>query len=475
MQTFAQKQTPTETHKPNGPGRSNHAGNTAEPLSADHQDSAVAPPIVHEVLGSSGQPLDAATRTFMEPRFGHDFSHVRVHADAKAAESAQTVNALAYTAGSHIVFGTGQFEPKKKEGRKLFAHELAHVVQQSENDPNPGTLRLGPIRDPYELQAAQLADSLTGSAGAASAKTLNRVPTRGVLQRVPGMIGVDPLGPILAVNELVAEQAYVNAVNQLKTIDPTIYGYLSKTKLNGPRAAVLTALAADPTARIQFTFNLEVKTAALPPNTDAEFEGKDTQLTGTGANRTLTSNMVMNISRGASASLAENLYHEGLHMLIFMDHLRDGFLPTSPHGAALTNYKKIAQAQPGYGYLSAELEVFIDLDLSNRKLNTPGAAKKDSDKLLADLWEEKYVRDQEKTKFAAPFTNSSLAAAYIVKDLGELGIRANPSDRNLISIIQKAATILDAIDRQLGTTPSPTQTAPNQATPKNKQSTPANP
>ena len=55
------------------------------------------PPIVHEVLRSPGQPLDAATRAFMEPRFGHDFSNVRVHTDAKAAESARTVNALAYT------------------------------------------------------------------------------------------------------------------------------------------------------------------------------------------------------------------------------------------------------------------------------------------------------------------------------------------------------------------------------------------
>src|SRR5262245_44078336 len=55
------------------------------------------PPIVHEVLRSPGQPLDAQTRAFMEPRFGHDFSGVRVHTDARAAESAQAVNSLAYT------------------------------------------------------------------------------------------------------------------------------------------------------------------------------------------------------------------------------------------------------------------------------------------------------------------------------------------------------------------------------------------
>src|SRR5439155_26504273 len=63
------------------------------------------PPIVQHVLNSTGQPLDSTTRAFMEPRLGHDFSHVRVHTDAKAAESARAVNALAYTVGQNVVFG----------------------------------------------------------------------------------------------------------------------------------------------------------------------------------------------------------------------------------------------------------------------------------------------------------------------------------------------------------------------------------
>jgi GH24 family phage-related lysozyme (muramidase) len=88
------------------------------------------PPIVYEVLRSPGQPLDPATRAFMEPRFGHDFSQVRVHADAKAAESARAVNALAYTLGRDVVFGNEQYSPGTSEGRRLLAHELVHVVQQ---------------------------------------------------------------------------------------------------------------------------------------------------------------------------------------------------------------------------------------------------------------------------------------------------------------------------------------------------------
>lgn len=88
------------------------------------------PSIVGDVLHSSGQPLDSAARAFMEPRFGHDFSNVRVHTDARAEESARAVNALAYTVGRDMVFGTGRYAPGTHDGKRLLAHELTHVVQQ---------------------------------------------------------------------------------------------------------------------------------------------------------------------------------------------------------------------------------------------------------------------------------------------------------------------------------------------------------
>ncbi|MGD8405173.1 MAG: DUF4157 domain-containing protein [Anaerolineales bacterium] len=92
------------------------------------------PPIVHEVLRSPGRPLDGKTRAFMEPRFGHDFSGVRVHTDVKAAKSTQAVNALAYTVGQDVVFGAGQYDPRKSTGQRLLAHELTHVVQQGKSN-----------------------------------------------------------------------------------------------------------------------------------------------------------------------------------------------------------------------------------------------------------------------------------------------------------------------------------------------------
>lgn len=159
--------------------------------SMNNSETGQVPPVVHEVLQSSGQPLNATTRSFFELRFGHDFSkipvssssrqlspsrlmigesksvyekeadhiadsimrkenhenetlsanerqgekfdlsRVRVHTDARAAESARSVNALAYTVGNSIVFGAGQFAPQTHDGRRLIAHELTHVAQQT--------------------------------------------------------------------------------------------------------------------------------------------------------------------------------------------------------------------------------------------------------------------------------------------------------------------------------------------------------
>jgi hypothetical protein len=82
-------------------------------------------------LRGGGETLGQSVRAFFEPRFGHDFSQVRVHTGWQAAESARTVNALAYTVGRDVVFGAGQYAPHTSEGKRLIAHELTHVVQQT--------------------------------------------------------------------------------------------------------------------------------------------------------------------------------------------------------------------------------------------------------------------------------------------------------------------------------------------------------
>jgi hypothetical protein len=97
--------------------------------------STVASPIVREALNSTGQPLDASTRAYMEPRFGRDFSHVRIHADANSARMADVINAEAFTVGHDIYFGSGKSQRQSPDSDRLLAHELAHVIQQSDMEP----------------------------------------------------------------------------------------------------------------------------------------------------------------------------------------------------------------------------------------------------------------------------------------------------------------------------------------------------
>jgi hypothetical protein len=108
--------------------------------------SAVAPPIIHEVLSQPGQALDRPTRGFFESRLQHDLSGVRIHSGPMAEESASAVNARAYTVGQHIVFGAGRWAPATDAGRRLLAHELSHTIQQSSVPSSPKTAGTMPIR-----------------------------------------------------------------------------------------------------------------------------------------------------------------------------------------------------------------------------------------------------------------------------------------------------------------------------------------
>jgi hypothetical protein len=121
------------------------------------------PLVVHEVLNSPGEPLDIGTRALMEPRFGHDFSKVRIHTDGKAAESAKAVDALAYTVGQNIVFGAGQYAPGTSAGKGLLAHELVHTLQQSNQKSFQNKLDVGKHDDVFEREADKIASRVLDS------------------------------------------------------------------------------------------------------------------------------------------------------------------------------------------------------------------------------------------------------------------------------------------------------------------------
>ncbi len=131
-----------------------------------------APPVVHEALTATGRPLDAGTRAFMEPRFGHDFSEVRVHTGALAEESARAVGARAYTVGRDIVFAGGEHAPENPLGRRLLAHELSHVVQQGAAS---GALHSDGILQRQPAAPAQTPQSMPGQTPAQADEELEKI------------------------------------------------------------------------------------------------------------------------------------------------------------------------------------------------------------------------------------------------------------------------------------------------------------
>jgi hypothetical protein len=149
------------------------------------ENSAVAPAIVHEVLGSPGQPLDSSVRGFFEPRFGYNFSRVRVHSDSRAAESAQAVKARAYIVGNHLVLGSSQYD------KALLAHELAHVVQQ-QGQPGIAVRRQektigGPLDlKPNPCITAPVVGTLCGQDAVGACEKLPSLPGCGIVCKIFG-------------------------------------------------------------------------------------------------------------------------------------------------------------------------------------------------------------------------------------------------------------------------------------------------
>lgn len=187
----------------------------------NHSQHSEVPPIVGQVLGSSGPPLDAATRAFVEPRFGRDFSHVRVHANAQAADSARAVNALAYTVGKDVVFAESQYASHTTEGRRLLAHELTHVLQQSSGATSGGQRQGG-------LTINQPGDALEQEADAAAGRVMvgafarpSLAPGRPALQRETPTGDIEKKPPEKKEGEVIAE-GVKTAAEQLVDNNPQV-------------------------------------------------------------------------------------------------------------------------------------------------------------------------------------------------------------------------------------------------------------
>jgi hypothetical protein len=201
-------------------------------------------------LAGGGQPLSQAERSFYGPRFGADFSNVRLHSGSQASDLAGTLQAKAFTVGNNIVFGAGQFAPGTSEGRRLLAHELAHVVQQSGANGS--------------LQRQHVSD--TGFR-----YTLPASVTRSIVE-IQGIVGTNPDG-VYGENTRIAVEKYQTKLKAVGFYADTIDGKWGK---NTEAAHVAFAIAPNVERRV---YNC------------AGFAFKDYKFHGLAATKTIYSSM----------------------------------------------------------------------------------------------------------------------------------------------------------------------------------------
>ena len=416
-------------------------------------------PIVHDVLRTSGRPLDDATRGFMEQRFEHDFSAVRVHHDARAAESADAVHAQAYTVGRNVVFGAGRYEPSTDEGQRLLAHELTHVVQQGGAEYGAGPLPVSRPDDATEREAAAV--SSAWRPGSSNAVTHGH---SAALLRQP-----DPK------KQPTAAQNYQQALTTLQTKDPEVYRYLSKTTLNS-KQTVHSGTAVDasttPATKIVFDFKLDVKAGTLAAGRDAAFTGGSPVLAQKGPDVTLTADMTMDVSTAATANpaaLAEALYHEGIHLLLFIEDLIPP--PTaSKHATSFAGYRKTATASAKKAPTLADLETYMAKDWATRKVAAHPDAKKAAQEIFDHIVEEKYTFDQERVQFGKGPANAALVLAYIKDGFTDMNVTFDATNKSIQGVASGLTAVLDEIDQATSAKakPAPQQKPPAPKTPPPK-------
>ena len=185
--------------------------------------------VVNALAGAS-HPLEESVCSAMEAHFGHDFSRVRVHSDTQAAESARALNALAYTTGRDMVFGAGKYAPETSEGRRLLAHELAHVVQQSNG--NHSIQRQEAAASPRGPSPGK--DKLTGAAATHPVDVVFVSSSNRWLVSISGI----PVAEISVKNKETPLDVYVDIAGSAATVTLRHYGDAALAAVTDPGASL---------------------------------------------------------------------------------------------------------------------------------------------------------------------------------------------------------------------------------------------
>lgn len=431
-----------------------------------------------------GRPLDASLRKDMEAHLGHDLSGVRIHADAQAAQSARSLDARAYTVGKDVVFAGGEYAPEKKEGKRLLAHELTHVIQQGASRPvAPGTK----------------------TAATPQAQSSGKVQRQPKPDPKSTGTGTQPAQPPQLTQDLYDKAIAILA--KMSGVNPALLAILQQGKVGktapGVKQIKVAATATDPGAQLTFDLEIAGTTAGLPQGAAAQFVNEPaTQVNITSdpaKGMTLATRLLKIIAKPTASAddMALSLFHEGIHMLLEIDRMVDQFSGIFPGLASGTTgtMRSFSQYQNA-GKSSKKRAALVSAMVAEvNRVNGPSApppptpapsskppanpppttapaatpsANDVVDKVIDEILEERFAFDQQLKQFptSKPATNTALADAYMFDELAsELSLKSWPAPPNRQALVTLMAAFLDDVELTVNP-PAPAKPAPSAPPPK---------
>jgi Domain of unknown function (DUF4157) len=400
-----------------------------------------------------GHALDGGTQARMERVLGHSFAGVRIHADDRAAALSHDLAARAFTIGPHVAFAAGELRPGTPHGDALLAHELAHVVQQGTAAPS-GDVPLGAATDPLEhaadLAAAAAVEQLHGDPRPPVRRPRWRAAGGGLrLQRCPPTPRPVVTGPPQPqVDPMIAR--YGEALTLLRNLAPDMHALLSQAPLGGAASRIATNTVTEDGRTVQFRHDLRVELvdSLEAGTTEALFRGPPMSEVenGPGYYRFPLQMRVARRPLPTAEHLAATLYHECIHLRLFMDKFTTGSAdPTlSPYQASYRGYLRLAHAAPDWNALIAAWAAHLAGGAP-----VTDAQQRDARERVEMLIEEKYAFNAAEARMGGnqQRSNAEIVEAYLRDET------AMPAATKAI-IAPLLRNVFDHIDTQRATIPA---------------------
>jgi hypothetical protein len=394
-----------------GPARTIQADGALESVLARHGASAtkVGPP--------DGARERAADHAADAPPAALD--QARLHSDGEAARAARSLDARAFTIGRDIYFGEGEYDLSLESGRRLLAHELAHVAQE----------RTRPTGEIYCQRRAPPATTTTP-------------PTTGAA--TPAAV-------------------YTAAVADVTAHDRGIGALLAAAPLGSGPHLVRTVVETLSGGTFTYRFNLSTQTSTAEAGS-AQFQTPNTRLSRPSPTTvTVDGDMVMTVGVGTGALpsasvLARSLYHEGVHMMLYIDSLATA--NESRYAGSLRAYKAFARTTAPWSMLWAELDVYVSI---NTVGGPPPNTASYSEHMLDFIIEEKFTWDQEARQYGASpgSTNAAIAISYLLHAMRLSGVRGTAATADVRHMADETRQIFDAIDLRFAAPAATPSTTPH--------------